>query len=357
MSNKNALVISGGGSKGAYAVGVLDTFNQKAPNLKFDVFVGTSTGSLITPFMALGRLSTLIHIYTTTTTDMVVRQKNDTPSFNQSSLYSTAPLFKLINDNLSDNDCMDLINSPDKEIHLITTCLQTEKPTIFSNRDLPASKSGIYDVIRFQNGEHFKKAMLASANQPVFMPPVRVNRGILNGPEANYQYVDGGVMDYAGIEIGMDSQADNIYTIYLSKEGSTPDTKMYTNLLKILGETVGILTGNVGTTDLRIPHIQNTALEYIQQAKDNLLNQGVSQSQIDQAFNISIPNQEFLFRPPYKMHMIRPTQELKAGAQGLDFNPTDMKAMMKLGREDGQQFLDGLAITCLLYTSPSPRDA
>ena len=152
-------------------------------------------------------------------------------------------------------------------------------------------------------------------------------------------------MDYAGIEIGMDSQADNIYTIYLSKEDSTPGDKMYTKILKILGETVGLLTGNVGTTDLRIPHIQNTALQYIQKAKDNLLNQGVSQSTIDQAFNITIPNQEFLFRSPYKMHMIRPTEELKAGAQGLDFNPQDMKEMMALGRKDGQQFLDGLSPT------------
>ncbi len=73
----------------------------------------------------------------------------------------------------------------------------------------------------------------------------------------------------------------------------------------------------------------------IDQFYEEILKKG---AQIDQAFKITVPNQEFLFRTPHKMHMIRPTEKLKASTQGLDFNPSDMKAMMKLGRKMDNNF-------------------
>ncbi len=48
-----ALVISGGGSKGAFAVGIVKRLLENYPNLKFDMYVGTSTGSLIVPLLAM----------------------------------------------------------------------------------------------------------------------------------------------------------------------------------------------------------------------------------------------------------------------------------------------------------------
>ncbi|MCB0474666.1 MAG: patatin-like phospholipase family protein [Flavobacteriaceae bacterium] len=58
-----ALVISGGGSKGAFAGGVaeylIDTRGEK-----YDLFLGTSTGSLMVSHLALDRLTELKKIYT-----------------------------------------------------------------------------------------------------------------------------------------------------------------------------------------------------------------------------------------------------------------------------------------------------
>ena len=48
-----ALVISGGGSKGAFVVGVLKRLFAEYPALDFDIYVGTSTGSLMSPLVAL----------------------------------------------------------------------------------------------------------------------------------------------------------------------------------------------------------------------------------------------------------------------------------------------------------------
>ena len=57
-----ALVISGGGSKGAFAGGIAQyLIEEKKKN--YDLFVGTSTGSLMLTHLALGKLDELKEIY------------------------------------------------------------------------------------------------------------------------------------------------------------------------------------------------------------------------------------------------------------------------------------------------------
>jgi len=59
-----ALVISGGGSKGAFAGGVAQyLIDEKKKN--YDLLIGTSTGSLLITHLALGKLDELEKIYTT----------------------------------------------------------------------------------------------------------------------------------------------------------------------------------------------------------------------------------------------------------------------------------------------------
>jgi len=57
-----ALVISGGGSKGAFAGGVAQFLIQEAGK-KYDLFVGTSTGSLLISHLALSKLDKIKEIY------------------------------------------------------------------------------------------------------------------------------------------------------------------------------------------------------------------------------------------------------------------------------------------------------
>ncbi|MDT0551903.1 patatin-like phospholipase family protein [Urechidicola vernalis] len=63
MKEKKALVISGGGSKGAFAGGVAQYLIQNEKK-KYDLFLGTSTGSLMVIHLALGKLDELKEIYT-----------------------------------------------------------------------------------------------------------------------------------------------------------------------------------------------------------------------------------------------------------------------------------------------------
>lgn len=61
-----ALIISGGGSKGAFAGGVAQFLieNQK---LEYDMFIGTSTGSLLVSHLALKKVKEIKEIYTSVT--------------------------------------------------------------------------------------------------------------------------------------------------------------------------------------------------------------------------------------------------------------------------------------------------
>jgi len=61
-----ALVISGGASKGAYAGGVAE-FLLKDCGQQYDVFVGTSAGSLLLPLLALGAVDRLRDVFTSVT--------------------------------------------------------------------------------------------------------------------------------------------------------------------------------------------------------------------------------------------------------------------------------------------------
>lgn len=61
-----ALVISGGGSKGAFAGGIAE-YLVKDCDFKYDIFVGCSTGSLLLPHLAIGKVDKIKRIYTSVT--------------------------------------------------------------------------------------------------------------------------------------------------------------------------------------------------------------------------------------------------------------------------------------------------
>jgi len=58
-----AMVISGGGSKGAFAGGVAQYLMQEM-NLNYDLFMGTSTGSLLISHLALHKIEKIREVYT-----------------------------------------------------------------------------------------------------------------------------------------------------------------------------------------------------------------------------------------------------------------------------------------------------
>lgn len=65
-----ALVISGGGSKGAFAGGISQYLIQDK-GIEYDLFIGTSTGSLLLPHLALNHIEKIYNIYTSVTKEKI----------------------------------------------------------------------------------------------------------------------------------------------------------------------------------------------------------------------------------------------------------------------------------------------
>ena len=61
-----SLVISGGGSKGAFAGGVAQFLMQDLGK-EYDMFLGTSTGSLLIPHLSLNKIEKVYELFTNVT--------------------------------------------------------------------------------------------------------------------------------------------------------------------------------------------------------------------------------------------------------------------------------------------------
>ena len=68
--SKSALVISGGGSKWAFA-GVFTQYLVEETKQQYDLFLGTSTGSLLEPHLALNKIYEIKRVFIYVTQDVV----------------------------------------------------------------------------------------------------------------------------------------------------------------------------------------------------------------------------------------------------------------------------------------------
>lgn len=333
---KTALVISGGGSKGAFAAGIVKRLSVEMPNLNFDVLVGTSTGALIVPLVALDELDLLEELYTTVTTEDIITVGNiGERLFSDNSLYDAKPLARLISEHLDNARCQRLFDST-KEVYLATTCLQTGNAVYFSVNESTLVTD--YEVIEVENADQFRRAVMASACQPVFMPPIEIKPGSM----PTRQYVDGGVREYAGIQLAIDAGAEDIYVILLSAAGNEITEKPFGDAFKILKQSLDIFIRDVGENDLHGPAIYNKALRYIDAVKRKMRSEGISAADIKEYFDVPF-HDPFKGKKPLNIHLIRPDIPLGGGPGGLDFIPGDMSRMFLKGE---------LALSHYLATRP-----
>ena len=156
---------------------------------------------------------------------------------------------------------------------------------------------------------------MASACQPVFMPPIE----LIPGSRPVRQYVDGGVREYAGVQLAIDAGAEEIFVILLSAEANEIVEKPFGNAFDILKQSLDIFVRDVGENDLRGPAIYNRALRYIDAVKRKLVDQGWSLADVNSLF--SVRGDLFSGKKPLKIHVIRPESALGGGPGGLVFDP------------------------------------
>lgn len=337
---KRALVISGGGSKGAFAVGILQQLKSLFPQLHFDMIVGTSTGALITPLAALEELEELEQLYTTQTTDKIVTTHRLGDRINEKSVYTVEPLWQRIQETVTDERYNQILQSG-TEVYLVTTCLQTSESTVYTTAITPKPVTG-YVLKKIADAGHLRLAVLASACQPVVMTPVKIDAAYATGPEKDFQYVDGGVREYAGVQMAIDQGATEIFCILLSALEANQTPVAYESLFPILQRTLDIFEEDVQKNDLVIPQLYASALRYIERVKQKLKADGMAQDKIDRYFSDTTTPEIFNAGAPVKLFIIRPQTPLGGGPGGLVFNPAEMKVMLQRGQQAAEAFANNL---------------
>lgn len=185
--NKRALVISGGGSKGAFAGGVAQ-YLMEENKCNYDLFIGTSTGSLMVSHLAIGKIKELKRIYT---------------NVNQESIFSNNPfiikkkhgekvikinhfntLWNFINGRKTFGESKNLRALIKKEIteEVFLKIIRNEKEVVVTVSNLSTNKVE-YKILRECTYNDFCDWIWASCNYIPFMSLLEKN---------GCQYADGG---------------------------------------------------------------------------------------------------------------------------------------------------------------------
>lgn len=232
-----ALVISGGGSKGAFAVGVLTRLIQEG-QIKYEIIGGTSTGALMATLAYFGKIKELKEIYTSVSTDQLLSQNSMKQAFERGCFMDTAGLEKLVNEKITD-DIFSRIKYA-KLVYFASVCLDTGAVVYFHLNYMETD--GDYERHQIYRRSEYIKAIMASSNQPILMPPVRI---------LGKYYVDGGVRENIPIRGALYNGATEIDVISM-----TPKKIQYKfkpdNILSVIKQTIGIATDDVLLNDLEL---------------------------------------------------------------------------------------------------------
>jgi len=250
-----ALVVSGGGSKGAFGGGVAQYLIEEE-HRNYDLFIGTSTGSLLVPFLSISELSRLREAFTSVTQDdifkvnpfkvkkdingstkvgidylnvlynVIIRGKN---AFGDAS-----NLRDIINTFMTERD-FEIIKNSDKEVLACVTNLTLAQSEFKSTNDY--------------GWKDFGDWMLASSTVPPFMEYVT---------KGGYDYADGGILENIPIQEAIDRGATEIDVIVLKKEHDPLAPERIRNPFHYLLRTIDLMMTEIGRDDIRLVNLKAT---------------------------------------------------------------------------------------------------
>jgi predicted patatin/cPLA2 family phospholipase len=253
-----ALVISGGGSKGAFAGGVAQYLMQESGRT-YDMFIGTSTGSLLISHLALGKIDKIKTIYS---------------SVNQESIFSNCPFIiskKYGSDIIGINHWNVLRNmlkgsktfgESDNLRKLIGESLT---PAEFEElkagpKDVVVTVSNLslnqveYKSINECTYEEFCDWIWISSNYIPFMSLVRKD---------GCEYADGGLGSLVPIEEAIERGATEVDVVVLRTEVSYYNRMPSKNPFELLTNMMGFVLDRIENQNIRIGKLVATQKEAI----------------------------------------------------------------------------------------------
>jgi NTE family protein len=300
-----ALVLSGGGSKGAFQAGALEVLRDAG--YTFDAISGVSVGSLNGVMLATNQFDKLIKIWQGITPDKV---------YNKSSLVALARRYLSYKLGLSAPPVSRYHNKPLQE--LMKRHLLGEKVTLPFHFGYVKLESGVYvqAVIRQTGGHKIDQAdldrLLASTVIPVYFNPVHIGDSTA---------VDGGLRNISPIKEVLPYNPDRMVIIPTEPYGADPGNTEVRDILEIAFRSIDIMLDEIFQEDIdRFLAINRL----VQQAESEGLTLTKSNG------------------TPYKYIkpiLIDPEKHL---GDAMDFDNQRIREMMDYGRERAKEVLDGM---------------
>lgn len=230
MNKKRALVLSGGGSKGAFQVGVLKHLIGELNN-QYDIYSGISVGALNASFLSQfpkGKekeaLENLVNIWNKINKGNIYhnhRPFGKLEALWKSSVYDSSPLKDFVYNNLDPVK----VKESGNELRISACSLLTGNLQVWNEKDT--------DVIR--------DVVLASSSFPVMFNPIKINDDL---------FTDAGVKDIAPLSTAIDAGAEIIDIIITSPSGSQHWKTKRKNSLKVLLRSVDLMSDEILANDL-----------------------------------------------------------------------------------------------------------
>lgn len=237
---KRALVISGGGAKGAWGGGALQYMVEQL-GYDWDNYYGTSTGSLLITLTALGEMQRLKESYTSVNNDNIfsvnpfnkkgkIKIGNAIWRFinHKTSLGESGGLKKRLREMFTEVDFLTTIKAK-KKLHTCITNFHTGNIEFKSNYD-----ESYLDYIDYT---------LASTSVPLAMDFVRKSAEL---------YLDGGVMEHVPLQRAIDDGAEKIDVMILRPEFYNKDNWNPDNMFDVMMRTIDLMQKEISSSDVLI---------------------------------------------------------------------------------------------------------
>jgi len=223
MNGKTALILSGGGAKGAFQAAA-EKYAREEKGYHWDIIAGVSVGALNGGMLAMEKYTRLWEIWNTISNDQVYTGGFNLWSiikllFGAKSFYGNQPLWKKLQEEME----------PDK----VKADLRVGSVSLISGE--------YYQFLKTE--PHLAKAVLASTVMPVIWTPVDISKDYRS-------MVDGGVRNITPVGDVLDAAPDRIVIINCGPESETVLSKPPANVVDIGLRTLDILLNQVFRSDM-----------------------------------------------------------------------------------------------------------
>jgi len=243
-----ALVISGGGSKGAFAGGVAQYLIENKKH-DYDIFIGTSTGSLLVSHLALKNVEKIKSVYTSVTQDaifsscpfLIKKKKGGIETIKINHFNVLKNIFKGSKTFGESHQLKSLIKETFTEVEF-TNLKNSNKDVVVTVSNLSLNQVE-YKSIKDFDYEEFCEWIWISCNYIPFMSLIKKN---------GCEYADGGLGNMIPIEQAIKMGATKVDAIILQTEVSQLNRMPSLNPFSLLTNMFSFMLDRIEAQNIKI---------------------------------------------------------------------------------------------------------